>query len=139
MPRLSQHGLVDDGEGRTLSESLVERLAIRTDSVMKKTRLLSGGNQQKIVIAKWLAAEPDLLIMDEPTAGVDIGAKGEIVALIRELADAGKGVVVISSELPELLAVSDRILVMREGAVEQSLERRDIRDESQLQQILHKG
>ena len=139
LPRLSQHGLVDDGEGRTLSESLVERLAIRTDSVMKKTRLLSGGNQQKIVIAKWLAAEPDLLIMDEPTAGVDIGAKGEIVALIRELADAGKGVVVISSELPELLAVSDRILVMREGAVEQSLERRDIRDESQLQQILHKG
>ena len=139
MPRLSQHGLVDDGEGRTLSELLVERLAIRTDSVMKKTRLLSGGNQQKIVIAKWLAAEPDLLIMDEPTAGVDIGAKGEIVALIRELADAGKGVVVISSELPELLAVSDRILVMREGAVEQSLERRDIRDESQLQQILHKG
>lgn len=139
LPRLSQNGVVNDTQGRTLSESLVERLAIRTDSVMKKTRLLSGGNQQKIVIAKWLAAEPDLLIMDEPTAGVDIGAKGEIVALIRELADAGKGVIVISSELPELLAVSDRILVMREGMIEQSLERRNIKGEPQLQQILHEG
>ena len=77
--------------------------------------------------------------MDEPTAGVDIGAKGEIVALIRELADAGKGIIVISSELPELLALSDRILVMREGTVERELSRQDIRDESQLQQILHRG
>ena len=139
LKRLSTRGWVDDVEGRALSEKLVARLSIRTASVAQKTRLLSGGNQQKIVIAKWLAAEPDVLIMDEPTAGVDIGAKGEIVALIRELADAGKGIIVISSELPELLALSDRVLVMREGTVEREFARQDIRDESQLQQILHRG
>ena len=80
-------------------------------------RLLSGGNQQKVVIAKWLGTDPDVLIMDEPTAGVDIGTKTEILDMIRDLADAGKGVIVISSEYPELLAVSDRILVLRDGAV----------------------
>jgi ribose transport system ATP-binding protein len=99
----------------------------------RPVRLLSGGNQQKVVIAKWLGTEPDVLIMDEPTAGVDIGTKSEILDMIRSLADAGKGVIVISSELPELLAVSDRVLVLRDGSVQQELARRDIPDEEALQ------
>jgi ribose transport system ATP-binding protein len=96
-------------------------------------RLLSGGNQQKVVIAKWLGTDPEVLIMDEPTAGVDIGTKSEILAMIRRLADDGKAVIVISSEYPELLAVSDRVLVLREGTVAQELERRDIANEESLQ------
>ncbi len=82
-------------------------------------RTLSGGNQQKVVIAKWLGTEPKVLIMDEPTAGVDIGTKSEIVGIIRELADSGQGIIVISSEYPELLAVSDRVLIMRDGHIVQ--------------------
>jgi len=96
-------------------------------------RLLSGGNQQKVVIAKWLGTEPDVLIMDEPTAGVDIGTKSEILDMIRDLADEGKGVIVISSEYPELLAVSDRVVVLKDGAVLNVLNRRDIPDEESLQ------
>jgi len=94
---------------------------------------LSGGNQQKVVIAKWLGTDPDVLIMDEPTAGVDIGTKSEILDVMRRLADAGKGVIVISSELPELLAVSDRVLVLRGGAIDKEIDRGDIPDEETLQ------
>ena len=96
---------------------LIERLQIKLASPKRPVRLLSGGNQQKVVIAKWLGRDPDVLIMDEPTAGVDIGTKTEIVQRIRELADSGKAVIVISSELAELLAVSDRVLVLRDGTV----------------------
>ena len=95
-----------------------------------------GGNQQKVVIAKWLGTDPEVLIMDEPTAGVDIGTKSEILAMIRRLADDGKAVIVISSEYPELLAVSDRVLVLREGTVAQELERRDIANEESLQLVV---
>ena len=99
----------------------------------RPVRLLSGGNQQKVVIAKWLGTDPDVLIMDEPTAGVDIGTKSEILDVMRRLADAGKGVIVISSELPELLAVSDRVLVLRGGAIDKEIDRSDIPDEESLQ------
>ena len=114
----------------------VEKLSIKTDSIFKQVRLLSGGNQQKVVIAKWLGNDPSILVMDEPTAGVDIGAKTEIVGMIRDLANAGKAIVMISSELPELLAVSDRIIVLRDGVVERELERSQIESEEQLHQIL---
>src|SRR6185295_6947551 len=99
----------------------------------RPVRLLSGDNQQKVVLAKWLGTDPDVLILDEPTAGVDIGTKSEILEMIRALADAGKGVIVISSEYPELLAVSDRILVLRDGTVVEDLSRSDIEDEEALQ------
>ena len=95
-------------------------------------RELSGGNQQKVVIAKWLAMKPRILIMDEPTSGVDIGTKAEIVAMIRAFADGGGSVIMISSELPELLAVSDRLLVMRDGRVDAEFDRRAIRHEADL-------
>jgi putative multiple sugar transport system ATP-binding protein len=78
---------------------------------------LSGGNQQKVVLAKWMFTDPDLLILDEPTRGIDVGAKTEIYGIIRQLADSGKGVIMISSELPELLGVSDRIYTIFEGSI----------------------
>ena len=119
-----------------MTQAFVEKLSIKTDSIFKQVRLLSGGNQQKVVIAKWLGNDPSILLMDEPTAGVDIGAKTEIVGMIRDLANAGKAIVMISSELPELLAVSDRIIVLRDGVVERELERSQIESEEQLHQIL---
>jgi len=130
--RLSHGGFVDDRKGNRLAESFVQRLTIRMRSIDNPIRLLSGGNQQKVVIAKWLGTEPQILIMDEPTAGVDIGTKGEIVNMIRAFAEAGHGVVIISSELPELLAVSDRVLILRDGRVANELDRRQISTEEEL-------
>jgi len=112
--------------------SLVERLRVKVNSIFEPIWFLSGGNQQKVVIAKWLAAEPDVLVMDEPTAGVDIAAKSEILDIVRNLANSGKGVILISSELVELLAVSDRILVLQEGTVKQVLDRREVGSEEEL-------
>jgi ribose transport system ATP-binding protein len=130
--RLNRAGLVDDRKGDVLARSFVERLGIRMRSIDDPIRLLSGGNQQKVVIAKWLGTEPQILIMDEPTAGVDIGTKGDIVDIVRSFADSGHAVIVISSELPELLAVSDRVLILRDGRVERELDRREIESEEQL-------
>jgi ribose transport system ATP-binding protein len=130
--KLQRGGVVDDRRGEEMVRSHVERLQIKVNSIFQPVQLLSGGNQQKVVIAKWLAAEPDILIMDEPTAGVDIGAKTEILDIVRTLADAGKGIIIISSELAELLAVSDRILVLQDGAVKQEMERQDVESEEEL-------
>jgi ribose transport system ATP-binding protein len=131
--RVQRGPLLSDREGRALAGSLIERFAIKVANPARPVRLLSGGNQQKVVIAKWLGTEPEILIMDEPTAGVDIGTKSEILHTIRGLADSGKGIVVISSELPELLAVSDRIIILRDGSVLRELPRRDVPDEESLQ------
>jgi ribose transport system ATP-binding protein len=125
--------LLDDGAGKTLATSLIERFAVRVANPGRPVRLLSGGNQQKVVIAKWLGTDPDVLIMDEPTAGVDIGTKTEILTMIRNLAEEGKAVIVISSEYAEMLAVSDRVLILRDGTVQQELARKDIADEESLQ------
>ena len=133
LPGLNRGPLVDDRRGDDLAARLIERLQIKLASAKRPVRLLSGGNQQKVVIAKWLGRDPDVLILDEPTAGVDIGTKSEIIQRIRELADSGKAVMVISSELAELLAVSDRVLVLRNGTVTDDLDRRDIHDEESLQ------
>lgn len=119
--------------GRALSSALIKRFAVSVADPDKPVRLLSGGNQQKIVLAKWLGTDPDVLILDEPTAGVDIGTKSEILDMVRKLATAGKAVIIISSEYPELLAVSDRVLVLRDGSVVQDLLRSEIADEETLQ------
>ena len=92
------------------------RMRIRCSDVYQETGQLSGGNQQKVVLSKWLMTDPKVLILDEPTRGIDVGAKYEIYCIINELAEAGKGVVMISSEMPELLGVCDRICVMNDGA-----------------------
>jgi ribose transport system ATP-binding protein len=132
LDRLDHAGIIDDRRGDQMAGSIVTDLHIRTSSIGTTVRLLSGGNQQKVVIGKWLATEPDVLIMDEPTAGVDIQAKTEILGVIRALADRGKGIIVISSELVELLAVSDRLLVLRDGHVIREIDRREIRTEEEL-------
>jgi len=106
----------------------VDRLDIKTPSVDQLIRNLSGGNQQKVVLAKWLIRNCDILIFDEPTRGIDVGAKSEIYTLMNELAAQGKSIIMISSELPEILRMSDRIVVMCEGRITGEL---DISDASQ--------
>ncbi|RLC67995.1 MAG: D-xylose ABC transporter ATP-binding protein [Chloroflexi bacterium] len=100
-----------------LAEGYVQQLDIRTPSLRQRVRNLSGGNQQKVVIARWLTLHPKILILDEPTRGIDVGAKAEIHALMNRLAGEGVGIIMISSELPEILGISDRILVMRQGQI----------------------
>jgi ribose transport system ATP-binding protein len=133
---LSTGGLIDDSRGKSLASSLIDQLQIRGGSATRPVGLFSGGNQQKVVIAKWLGTGPRILIMDEPTVGVDVGTKAEIIEMIRALADEGKGVIVISSELPELLAVSDRVLVLREGRIEREIDRADLASEEQLHHVV---
>jgi rhamnose transport system ATP-binding protein len=112
---LTRLGLVRTAEEKATAEAFRRRLAIRTPSVDLAVAKLSGGNQQKVMLSKWLNTHPSLLILDEPTRGIDVGAKAEVHAMIGELAAEGIGIIMISSELPEVLAMSDRILVMREG------------------------
>ena len=112
--------------------AMIRSMGIKTDGPDKVVRLLSGGNQQKIVIGKWLARKPRLLVLDEPTIGVDIGAKSEIVDTVRAMADKGVAVLVISSELEELMAFSDRILVLYQGRITQNIDRREIATEEEL-------
>jgi ABC-type sugar transport system ATPase subunit len=114
---LARFGVLNSLRERRLAEDQVKRLAIRTPSIAQKAMFLSGGNQQRVVIAKWLATKPKVLIVDEPTRGVDVGAKSEIHLLLRALADEGMAILMISSDLPEVLAVSDRILVMNNGRI----------------------
>jgi ABC-type sugar transport system ATPase subunit len=115
LERLSRLGFVKRDEEREMAQTFFTKLRVRTPSVTAPVAGLSGGNQQKIVLARWLAACSKILILDEPTRGVDVGAKAEIHALIRDLAARGTAVLLISSELPEVLALSHRILVMRQG------------------------
>ncbi|MCO6451273.1 MAG: sugar ABC transporter ATP-binding protein [Caldilineales bacterium] len=110
-------GVVNDGKTEVVAERYVDALAIKTPSIGQRVRNLSGGNQQKVVIGKWLTADTEVLIFDEPTRGIDVGAKSEIYKLLNELAQQGKSIIMISSELPEILRMSHRIVVMCEGRV----------------------
>ncbi|WP_042245120.1 multiple monosaccharide ABC transporter ATP-binding protein [Paracoccus sp. PAMC 22219] len=112
---VARRGIVDEGRETEVAETYRKQLRIRTPSVFQKVMNLSGGNQQKVILAKWLFTDPDVLILDEPTRGIDVGAKYEIYSIINDLSAAGKGVVMISSEMPELLGMCDRIYVMNEG------------------------
>jgi rhamnose transport system ATP-binding protein len=117
LPRLFPRLLVRRAAERSLAQDYAEQLQVRMTGVEQLVSALSGGNQQKVVIAKWLAAQPRVLILDEPTRGIDIGAKVEVHRIISELAAAGLGIVLISSDLPEVLAMADRLVVMHEGRV----------------------
>jgi ABC-type sugar transport system ATPase subunit len=117
LPRLARAGFVDRAREVEVVNKLVQRLSIRTPSMEQSVTTLSGGNQQKVVIARWLAVNPRVLILDEPTQGIDVGAKAEIYGIIKDLVAQGIGIIFISSDLAELLAISDRILVMRGGRV----------------------
>lgn len=109
--------IIQAKKARAASEQYVQRLAIKTPSVEQIVRNLSGGNQQKVVLAKWLLRNSDILIFDEPTRGIDVGAKSEIYTLMNELVEQGKSIIMISSELPEVLRMSDRVIVMCEGRI----------------------
>ena len=117
LSKVSRGGVVDDEKVRVAAEQYREELRIKTPSVDEGVDKLSGGNQQKVVLAKWMFTDPDLLILDEPTRGIDVGAKFEIYGIIQQLAAQGKGIVVISSELPELLGICDWVYTIFEGQI----------------------
>ena len=112
---LSRFGLIQRQAEEATAEHYRDRLSIRTPSIQQPVAMLSGGNQQKVMLSKWLNTRPQVLILDEPTRGIDVGAKAEVHHIINELAAQGLGIILISSDMPEILAMSDRILVMREG------------------------
>jgi len=127
--KLSKRSVVNENEEIKVAEQFRQKLNIKTPSILQKTVNLSGGNQQKVVLSKWIFAEPDVLILDEPTRGIDVGAKYEIYTIIHQLAAEGKGILLISSELPELLGMCDRIYVMSEGRITGEVERAEATQE----------
>jgi L-arabinose transport system ATP-binding protein len=127
--RLASFGVIRRGEERRLAQRFVAELHVRTPSIEQEIAKLSGGNQQKVVLARWLARQSRLLILDEPTRGVDVGAKADIYAIIDRLAQAGVAVLVISSDLPEVLGLADRIVVMQGGRVAGTLDRAEASEE----------
>jgi ABC-type sugar transport system ATPase subunit len=116
LPQLIKHGIVDVKRQKEITAEFIKRLKIKTPSIDQPIRLLSGGNQQKVILARWMCMNPDLIILDEPTRGIDVGAKQEIERLIKELASQGISVLMISSELGEIIRNSDRVDVIRDGA-----------------------
>lgn len=138
--KLCKQGIiVDEKKANAMVQDNVEKLNIVTDNIQKRINLLSGGNQQKVVIAKWLNMNPQIMMLDEPTAGVDIGAKAEIIDLIRKFADQKKGVLFVSSELTELMAVCDRIIILFDGKVTGEIARREIKAEEELQHAIQEN
>jgi ribose transport system ATP-binding protein len=132
LDRTTTLGIVRPARERRLVTKYVERMAVKTPSLAAPIRNLSGGNQQKVVLSKWLATEPRVLLLDEPTRGIDINAKREIYEIIAELAQSGLGVVFVSSELPEILSVADRILVLCEGRLTAEFARDEATEENVL-------
>ena len=130
LPRYSPRGVLHVGEMRKDSEEQREKLRIKTPSLSQLIKNLSGGNQQKALISRWLLTVPDVLMIDEPTRGIDVGAKSEIHRLMSMLAQEGKAIIMVSSELPEVLGMSDRILVMHEGRISGELSREEANQES---------
>jgi L-arabinose transport system ATP-binding protein len=117
---------------RDIVTGYVDKLRVQTPSVDQEAGKLSGGNQQKVVLARWLAVKPKVLILDEPTRGIDVGAKAEIYSLLDELANQGIAIMLISSELPEILGLSDRIYVMQNGRISGELSRKNATEEKVL-------
>ena len=114
----------------------IKKLNIKSSSINQKTGNLSGGNQQKVVLSKWIFTDPEVLILDEPTRGIDVGAKYEIYTIINKLADEGKSIIFISSELAEILGICDRVYVMNEGKIVGELSRKDASQESIMKCIM---
>jgi L-arabinose transport system ATP-binding protein len=137
--KVSRFGFFQRRRAQSLTQNLADRLSIRTPSLDQQVSRLSGGNQQKVVLARWLAREPRVLILDEPTRGIDVGAKAEIYQLIDQLAAAGIAIVLISSEMPELLGLADRILVMAGGRIVGELSAEQASEEAILRLAMHAG
>jgi putative multiple sugar transport system ATP-binding protein len=124
-----KRGLVDDNREYVVASEYRESMNIKAPSVNSVVGKLSGGNQQKVVLSQWINTKPEILILDEPTRGIDVGAKYEIYTIIQNLADSGKGVIVISSELPELLGICDRVYAISEGRITGEVEKKDFKPE----------
>jgi len=133
LDRVSNGWFIDTPRENALVNRFVELLRVKTPSVEQKVKNLSGGNQQKVVIAKWMANQPSILILDEPTRGIDVGAKKEIHKLMSQLASQGVAIIMISSELPEIIGMSDRIIVMHEGRIKGEFPHRNVTQEEILQ------
>jgi ribose transport system ATP-binding protein len=125
LPALSRWQWIETGKENKIVNEEISNLQIKTPTDRQLVQNLSGGNQQKVVLAKWLATKCDILVFDEPTRGIDVGAKQEIYKLMRSLAEQGKSIIMISSEMPELLGMSDRIVVMHEGWVKGELDAKE--------------
>lgn len=137
LDRLSIKGIFnDDKKERTLVGENIKKFGVKAEHIDQEIGLLSGGNQQKIVIAKWMNTCPKVIMLDEPTAGVDIGAKGEILEIVRGFADQGCGVLFVSSELTEMMAICDRIIVLFDGRITGMISRKDIKLEEELQNAI---
>ena len=132
LPQLTNAGFLNDKEGARNAEEYRQKLRVKTPSLRQTCKNLSGGNQQKVVLAKWLCNNVDILIMDEPTRGIDVGAKFEVYELLNQLSDAGVAIIMISSELPEILGMSDRILVIHEGKINGELDAKQTNQEELL-------
>ena len=128
-----EHGMFSAKKAKEICQKYIRELLIKTPSEMQKAKFLSGGNQQKVVLAKWLNCEPEIIVLDEPTRGIDVNAKMEIYNIIVKLAEEGKSIIMISSEMPELIGLCDRVIVMHEGCVTGELDRRTLSQ----QQIMH--
>jgi ribose transport system ATP-binding protein len=137
LPQLSRSGVVDEGKQCEIVERFIARLGVKCSGPEQKIRELSGGNQQKVLLARWMCMSPKLLILDEPTRGIDVGAKAEIQALIRELADQGLGVLMISSELEEVIEGSDRVFVLRDGRTVAELAKDEITEPAVMSAMAH--
>jgi monosaccharide-transporting ATPase len=137
LPALARHGVVDAVKQDELVNRFIERLGIKATGPDQKIRELSGGNQQKVLLARWMCLSPRLLILDEPTRGIDVGAKAEIQALINELAGDGLGVLMISSELDELVEGSDRVVVLRDGQTVAAIPREDLSEAAIMDAMAH--
>ena len=136
---ISNKTVIDGDKEYAVAEEYREKLKIKTPSVEQLVGNLSGGNQQKVLLAKWMFAEPDILLLDEPTRGIDVGAKYEIYCIINDLAAAGKCVVLISSELPEVLGMSDRIYIMNEARIVGEMKASEATQENIMATILRSG
>jgi len=137
MPQLARRGIVDETRSREIVDNFIRRLGIRCSGPEQRIRELSGGNQQKVLLARWLCMNPRLLILDEPTRGIDVGAKAEILSLIRELAGQGLGVLMISSELEEVVEAASRIFVLRDGYTVAELRGDAVNEQSVMAAMAH--
>lgn len=134
--KISKKIVINDSKEISIARDYMKRLKIKAPSIDQYTGNLSGGNQQKVMLARWIFADPDILILDEPTRGIDVGAKYEIYCIINELASQGKSVIVISSELPEVLGISDRVYVMNEGSFVGELSKEEATQENVMKCIM---
>ena len=137
MPHLARRGIVDEARSREIVDRFIRRLGIKCASPEQRIRELSGGNQQKVLLARWLCMNPKLLILDEPTRGIDVGAKAEILSLVRELAGQGLGVLMISSELEEIIEAASRVFVLRDGHTAAELTGEDVNEPAIMAAMAH--